>query len=345
MSQAIPALMLDLEGPELQADEKLLLQESRVGGLILFARNCVDREQVCALVDSVRAVRPELLIAVDQEGGRVQRLRDGFTRLPPAGALGQLIRRDTTRALALARDTGWLMATELLECGIDFSFAPVLDLNTGISEVIGDRAFSDDPEQLLPLALAYVDGMHEAGMAAVGKHFPGHGSVAADSHVAVPVDERSLDEIRAKDLAIFRDCLPILDAIMPAHVIYPALDTMPAGFSHRWLGEMLRGELGFRGLIFSDDLCMAGAAQVGDMPERVSAAVSAGCEVLLVCNDRAAALEALECLRDAPPREPGRLARMQRRPAEYPAASTSLQARKLAVRKALSDLSQRGERE
>ena len=284
------SLMLDLAGHWLTPEDRQLLRQPEVGGLILFARNTESPAQVRELVHSIRALRPDMLIAIDQEGGRVQRLRREVLRLP---ALGRIARCGDA-APALAEAAGWLMATEMLACGIDISFAPVLDLDYLRSQVIGDRSLGGDPQQVTTLGRAYIQGLHGAGMAATGKHFPGHGWAEADSHFALPVDERSEEEIRNSDLCPFAALAGELDGIMPAHVVYPAVDSLPAGFSRRWLQDILRAELGFRGVIFSDDLTMAGAHAVGGMAERVDAALASGCDMLLVCNDRAAAEQALE---------------------------------------------------
>ena len=311
-------LMLDIEGKVLTAEERDLLQNPSVGGVILFARNVAEPEQVADLNAAIREVRPNILLAVDQEGGRVQRLKDGFTRLPPMLLLGQHWQLHEQEALALAKETGWLMATEVLACGFDISFAPVLDLHTGRSEVIGNRAFAAETDTLVALASAFMDGMHEAGMATTGKHFPGHGSVEADSHLALPVDERPLSQIREQDLIPFQRCIKQLDAVMPAHVIYSQADAHCAGFSRFWLQTVLRGELGFDGVIFSDDLVMEAAAAAGGMPQRVEQALRAGCDMLLVCNNRSAALEALSALDNGlgtliDLNSAARLQRMQRR--------------------------------
>lgn len=281
--------MLDVAGTWLTAEDRHLLRQPEVGGMILFARNTETPEQVRELVRSMRAVRSDLLIAIDQEGGRVQRLRRDVLSLP---ALGRIAGSDAEPE-KVAQAAAWLMATEMLACGIDISFAPVLDLDYGRSAVIGDRSLGGDPQQVIRLATAYIQGLTQAGMAATGKHFPGHGWAEADSHTDLPVDERSEASIRASDLLPFAALAPLLGGIMPAHVVYPAVDALPAGFSRRWLQDILRGELGFKGLIFSDDLTMAGAHAVGGMPERVDAALAAGGDVLLVCNDRAAAEQAL----------------------------------------------------
>ena len=289
-------LMLDVQGKSLTAQDKDLLQHAQVGGVILFSRNVDDAEQVLALTSAIREQRPQILLAVDQEGGRVQRLREGFTRLPPMLMFGHLWRTQPEHALKLAQETGWLMASEVLAAGFDFSFAPVLDLQTGLSEVIGNRAFSEDKDVLISLANAFMSGMHEAGMATTGKHFPGHGSVEADSHLALPIDNRSLQQIRDEDLQPFVRCLPWLDAVMPAHVLYAQADAHCAGFSPFWLQTVLRGELGFEGVIFSDDLVMEAASAAGAMPQRVEQALMAGCDMLLVCNSQDAAREALTTL-------------------------------------------------
>ncbi|MFM1896340.1 MAG: hypothetical protein RLZZ385_1414 [Pseudomonadota bacterium] len=288
-STAPGVLMLDLLGPQLTAEERTLLQRPVVGGVILFARNYQSPQQLRTLVNDIRECAPHVLLAVDQEGGRVQRLQQGFTRLPPLERLGQQVEENLQRATELARECGWLMAAEVRAAGLDFSFAPVLDLALPVSRVIGDRGFASDPHTVASLAAAYIGGMHEAGMAATGKHFPGHGSVAADSHVEIPVDERDLAQLRELDLIPFARCARLLDGIMPAHVIYPRVDAVCAGFSERWLQDILRSELGFAGVIFSDDLSMAAAHTVGSVEQRAELALQAGCDMVLVCNDREAA--------------------------------------------------------
>jgi beta-N-acetylhexosaminidase len=305
--------MLDLKGTDLLQDEVDLLRHPLVGGVILTSRNYQDPGQLLQLTGKIHALRqPALLIAVDHEGGRVQRFRDQFTRLPACRRFGQHYDGNHQEALKYAEHTGWLLASELQCVGVDFSFAPVLDLDTGNSGVIGDRAFHHDPGVVAELARAFTRGMKSAGMAAVGKHFPGHGYVREDSHESVPVDTRSFEDIAMRDLVPFeRLAGTVLAGIMPAHVIYPEVDANPAGFSEIWLGQVLRRRLGFQGAIFSDDICMAGAGVAGDYPDRAHAALAAGCDMVLVCNNPAAAVEVLEVLKPEPrPLSQVRLMRM-----------------------------------
>lgn len=307
-------LMLDLESTELSAAERERLCHPAVGGVILFARNVQSLPQVQDLLASIRAVRPELILALDQEGGRVQRIRQGVTALPALGTLGKWFDEAPVAALQAAKEWGWLMASEMLALGFDISFAPVLDLNVGRSKVVGDRAFHGRPQAVVALGRAYIDGMHEAGMAATGKHFPGHGWVEADSHHAIPVDERPLEIIREQDLQTFRQLAQQLDAVMPAHVIYQQVDARPAGFSSFWLQQMLRSELHFEGVIFSDDLTMEGASVAGDYGQRAQAALDAGCDMVLVCNNPAGALAVIDHLERHPVAiNQQRLQRMQAR--------------------------------
>lgn len=287
------AMMVDVGGLTLTTEDREVLAHPDVGSVILFSRNVDTPAQIKALTDDMRRVRPGLRIAVDQEGGRVQRFREGFTRIPAMRTLGEAYDQDAPAALASARQWGELMAREVRAVGVDFSFAPVLDLDVGVSGVIGDRAFHTQPEPAVALIRAFMGGMKAAGMMTIGKHFPGHGSVAADSHTHIPVDDRSWDEIAAYDLKPFAMLAAELDGIMPAHVVYPQVDNLPAGFSRHWLQTVLRGQLGFKGLIFSDDLCMEGAAGVGDMAARRDLALEAGCDVILVCNNRPAVLSLL----------------------------------------------------
>lgn len=306
---AIPLgpLMFDIAGLELSALDRERLAHPLAGGVILFARNYRDPQQLTALCSAIHALRrPALPIVIDHEGGRVQRCREGFTHVPAMRSLGELWDRDAAAARVAATDIGYLLAAELRACGVDFSFTPVLDLDWGPSGVIGDRAFHRDPAAVTELAGALIDGLRAAGMRCCGKHFPGHGWVAADSHLAIPVDERSLAEM-APDLHPYRHLK--LDAVMPAHVIYPQVDSRPAGFSLVWI-DMLRNELAFDGVIFSDDLSMEGASFAGDMVQRAEAAWAAGCDVLLVCNAPDAVASVLENWK--PAHDPVRSARLAR---------------------------------
>jgi beta-N-acetylhexosaminidase len=279
-------VMLDVFGTELtQADVKRL-QHPLVGGVILFARNFESPEQLKALTASIHAVRqPPLLISVDHEGGRVQRFREGFTKIPPMREFGKIWDEHPKKAKELAEDAGWILAAELRAHGVDFSYTPVLDMDYGESQVIGNRAFHLKAQAIHELAYALMHGMKRGGMPAVGKHFPGHGYVVADSHVAIPVDEREFDEIAQNDMQPFRQLIDDgIQAIMPAHVIYPKVDENPAGFSSRWLQKVLRERLGFNGVIFSDDLSMEGAGVAGHVTARALAALNAGCDMVLLCN-------------------------------------------------------------
>ena len=288
-------LMVDIAGTELTREDAQILGHPLVGSVLLFSRNYRDSEQVAALTTAIRAVRsPQLLIAVDHEGGRVQRFREGFTRLPASRSLGHSFEEDRREGLNLARSVGWLMASELRAVGIDFSFAPCVDLDYGVSEIIGDRSFHRDPQAVAALAVAYVMGMRDAGMAAIGKHFPGHGAVVTDSHVALPSDRRGFTELEG-DIKPYRLLIDNnLAGIMAAHVVYPAVDALPASLSRRWITGILRGEMGFHGCVFADDLSMAGAAAFGDVLERARLSFIAGCDVLPICNDRAAVSAVLD---------------------------------------------------
>lgn len=311
-------VMVDVAGVALEPADFDVLRHPQVGSVILFARNFESPEQVARLVADIHAVRsPPLLVAVDQEGGRVQRFRAGFTRLPPLRAIGRRYAADPADGLALARELGWLMAAELRAVGIDLSFAPCVDVDHGLSSVIGDRALHTDAAAVAELGVAYMFGMREAGMAATAKHFPGHGAVAADSHVALPVDRREWPDIEADFQPYRRLIANGLPAVMAAHVVFPAVDAKPASLSGAWIGGVLRGDLGFQGAVFADDLSMAGAAAFGDIVARASMAREAGCDVLPVCNDRKAVEMLLDGLRGRPdPVGRMRLVRLHGRDAE-----------------------------
>lgn len=311
-------VMLDVSGPDLTIDDIARLRHPATGGVILFARNFESREQVHRLISRIHELRsPPLLVSVDQEGGRVQRFRGDFTRLPPpAGILG-FHAGDLMAARKSAQELGWLMAAELRSVGVDFSFAPVLDLDYRVSEVIGDRAFGQTRDQVAVLGKAWMMGAREAGMISVGKHFPGHGAVSADSHLELPVDDREPDRILHDDLYPFRKAIANgLEGIMPAHVIYRHCAPDLAGFSRYWLQTVLRGQLGFQGVIFSDDLSMQATEQTGNYPQRARAAIEAGCDRVLVCNNPQAAGEVLEDLVDYhDPVSMARCVRLHGRPA------------------------------
>lgn len=291
-------VMMDLVGTQISETEKELLLHPQTGGVILFTRNFDSIEQITALIRQIHELRsPHLLIAIDHEGGRVQRFHEGFTKLPPASAYGRLFKQDTDKARKMAEQAGWLMAAELRAIDVDFSFAPVLDIAHGVSGVIGDRAFHSKPGRVATLAYAFMHGMSLAGMQAVGKHFPGHGGVTEDSHLALPVDHRSMETLFKEDIVPFekliRDGLP---AIMPAHVIYDQVDDKPAGYSEIWLKHILRERLKFQGVIFSDDLSMEAAGIGGTYKARAQLALEAGCDMVLVCNHPDAVAEVVEGL-------------------------------------------------
>ena len=309
-------VMLDIAGSELTAEDEARLRHPLVGGVILFTRNYQSPHQLAELTASIRELRsPSLLIAVDHEGGRVQRFREGFTRIPAMRELGKIWDEHPKRAKHLAQQAGYVLAAELRACGVDFSFTPVLDVDYGQSSVIGDRAFHGDPQAIAELAHSLLLGLKQGGMHTVGKHFPGHGYVQADSHLEIPVDERSYTDIELCDLIPFRQMVNFgLTAVMPAHVIYPKVDSRPAGFSPVWLKNILRGQLGFEGCIFSDDLSMAGATVAGSIVQRAEAALNAGCDMALVCNNPSAADELLAGLEwDMPATSKARLAQMRGR--------------------------------
>ncbi len=293
-------VMLDLVGLEVSPEEKEMLRHPLTGGVILFTRNYESPEQLSDLIKQIHATRrPPLLVSVDHEGGRVQRFHKGFTSLPPVAYLGKIYDNDPDKARELATKTGWLMAAELRAVGVDFSFAPILDLDRGVSQVIGDRAFHKSIDGVSNIAQAYIKGMEQAGMMATGKHFPGHGAVEADSHVNVPVDDRAFEDIFQEDVVPFERLIHFgLAAIMTAHVIYPQIDNKLASYSEFWLKDVLRQRLGFQGVIFSDDLSMEGATVAGGVVERAKSALNAGCDMVLVCNHPESASEVLDGLGD-----------------------------------------------
>lgn len=308
------AVMLGIPGSELSDEDIRRLENPLVGGVLLFTRNYRSPAQLTVLTQAIRAIKsPPLLIAADHEGGRVQRFRDGFTVLPPMRTLGRLWDQAPREARDVARQVGYVLGAELRAHGVDFSFTPVLDIDFGISKVIGDRAFHRSPQTTTELAHALLQGLHEAGMATVGKHFPGHGFAEADSHTDIPVDDRELADIELTDLVPFRQMTDYgLTAVMPAHVIYSKVDKEPAGYSKIWLQDILRGRLGFEGAIFSDELLMEGARSAGSIVQRAQAALSAGCDMVLVCNKPLEMDELLAGLRwVTPPISAVRLARMR----------------------------------
>jgi beta-N-acetylhexosaminidase len=309
----IGPIMADIAGLELTSEDRRVLRHPLVGGVILFTRNYRDRAQLQTLCNELRALKkPRLLIAVDHEGGRVQRFRDGFTAIPPMRELGMLFERDPAAARKQARELGATIGRELAAFGIDLCFAPVLDIDNGLSKVIGNRAFAGDTELISTLARAFSAGLADAGMAATGKHFPGHGAVVADSHLELPVDSRAFAEIEATELAPFQALIADgIPSLMMAHVRYTEIDQTPASLSKIWIASYLRRILGYRGAVFCDDLSMGGAAAMGGMKERALMALSAGCDMLPVCNDRPALLQLLKDLRGLKP-SPAKSARLKK---------------------------------
>ena len=306
-------LIIDLDGLSLSVAEKRLLGSPFIGGVIFFARNFKNREQISFLVSEIRETAPDLLICVDQEGGRVQRFLKGFSIIPPMQLLGNTLKTASKNSESFVKDCGWLMASELIACDVDFSFAPVLDLDANSCEVIADRSFSSNPELTTRAAQLFIAGMDEAGMAATGKHFPGHGGVVADSHHETPLDQRSLDELHAHDLIPFKKLAASLGAIMPAHIIFPKIDSNAVGFSEFWLKNILRESLKFDGVIFSDDLSMKGSDIAGDYKDKAESALKAGCDAILVCNNRQGVFEVLDFLESSNWTSSPRLDRMTRR--------------------------------
>ena len=289
-------LVIDLQGPVMTAVEREALMHPLIGGVVLFRRNWYEAAGFEALVRELRQLRPGLLLTVDQEGGRVQRFVDGFSRLPAAASFGRRFDEDRAAGIASARAVGWLMASELRAVDVDMSFAPVLDL--GVNQaVIGDRALHREPRAVTELATAWIDGAAEGGMASCGKHFPGHGTVGGDSHQSLPVDGRAMQEIESQDLQPFSTLINVgLPAVMSAHVRYPTVDELPASLSGRWMRDILRNRLGFDGALISDDLSMVGAAAIGGLQDRIEAALDVGSDLLLICNAQAETIALLDCL-------------------------------------------------
>ena len=288
------SLMIDIEGPFLSQEDIELIGSPHVGGLILFERNFLDRNQITDLCFEIKSKKPEIIIAVDQEGGRVQRFKKGFSQIPPMQKLGDLVSYDKHAGLDLCKNAGWLIASELIASGIDLSFSPVLDLDQDLSSIIGDRAFSDQIDIVIECARAFIFGMNEAGMACVGKHFPGHGSISEDSHLEKPIDRRALNEIENKDLIPFKELINNLDGIMTAHILFPDVDERITTFSKIWIKQILREQMKFEGMIFSDDLSMEGTNEFKSFYDKTKNAIISGCEMILICNNREGAKDALK---------------------------------------------------
>ena len=337
MNLPLGPFVADIQGLALDSDDRRRLLHPMTGGVILFARNFESGDQLQALTAEIRSLRsPALPICVDHEGGRVQRFRTGFTAVPPMRSLGRLWDADRAAAVRAAESVGVVIAAELSVHGVDFSFTPVLDLDYGASSVIGDRALHAMPEAVGALGAAIVRGLWVGGMPAVGKHFPGHGYATADSHVAIPTDERGIEEIMALDVAPYRPAIAAgLAAVMPAHLIYTQVDPDPAGFSRYWLQDVLRRQLGFDGVIFSDDLSMEGASTAGGVKQRADAAFAAGCDAILLCNSPQASDELLAAFDGAVPAAP-RMPRMARDPARSVSLTSEV------YRAALRDLARLG---
>ena len=288
------SLMIDIEGPFLSQEDIELIGSPHVGGLILFERNFLDRNQITDLCFEIKSKKPEIIIAVDQEGGRVQRFKKGFSQIPPMQRLGDLVSYDKHAGLDLCKNAGWLIASELIASGIDLSFSPVLDLDQDLSSIIGDRAFSDQIDIVIECARAFIFGMNEAGMACVGKHFPGHGSISEDSHLEKPIDRRALNEIEKKDLIPFKELINNLDGIMTAHILFPEVDERITTFSKIWIKQILKEQMKFEGMIFSDDLSMEGTSEFKSFYDKTKNAIISGCEMILICNNREGAKDALK---------------------------------------------------
>lgn len=334
-------VMLDVGGTALDAADRRRLEHPCCGGVILFSRNYENREQLNALCGEIKALRdPPLLIAVDQEGGRVQRFRERFTSIPAMKTIGSIWDADAELGKRAAHDAAVVIGTELAACSIDFSFAPVLDIDHDTNSVIGDRAFHASPDAVIALAKAFIAGLNQCGMVAVGKHFPGHGAVATDTHHEIAVDNRRFGEIERIDLRPFTElCRTDLGGVMPAHVVYPNVDKQPAGFSRFWLQEILRRRIGFQGVIFSDDLSMQGASSAGDAPARAKAAVAAGCDIVLVCNAPDDADAVLNSMSASPSNEAvTRILALRRKPLQELASSADTQARYARARDNIAGL-------
>ena len=288
------SIMLDIEGFSLSIEDRALIKSKHVGGIILFSRNFKSREQLIDLCFEIKSIKPEILIATDQEGGRVQRFKEGFSIIPSMQRLGDLVAHDGEGGLSLCRRVGWLMASEMIATGIDISFAPVLDLDKDTSSVIGDRSFSEQIDIVISSAKAFIFGMAEAGMASTGKHFPGHGRIEEDSHLVTPIDNRSLSDLESNDLIPYRELVEVLDGIMTAHITFPKIDASVVSFSSEWIQTVLRENLNFQGMVFSDDLTMKGADTAGNYTNKAKLSVNAGCDMILICNDRDGAKEILK---------------------------------------------------
>ncbi len=291
-------LMLDLDGFSLSDQEANLLSNPFVAGIVLFSRNFTSKSQVQSLCEEIRSINPALVIAVDHEGGRVQRFKRGFTRIPSMQQLTNYCMKNNFKNISFAQDIGWLMASEVIASGIDLSFAPVLDLDLARSSVIGDRSFGDTPDIAIKIANVFIDGMNEAGMKAIGKHFPGHGGIHADSHLELAEDARTFDQLETHDLLPFHHLKDKLGGIMTAHISFAEIDINIATFSKFWLSKILRKKMNYQGIIFSDDLSMKGADYIGSIPQKIEQAFDAGCNILLICNDRPAVLEALNFMEE-----------------------------------------------
>ena len=288
------SIMLDIEGFSLSIEDRALIKSKHVGGIILFSRNFESREQLIDLCFEIKSIKPEILIATDQEGGRVQRFKEGFSIIPSMQRLGDLVAHDVEGGLSLCRRVGWLMASEMIATGIDISFAPVLDLDKDTSSVIGDRSFSEQIDIVISSAKAFIFGMAEAGMASTGKHFPGHGGIEEDSHLVTPIDNRSLSDLESNDLIPYRELVEVLDGVMTAHITFPKIDASVVSFSSEWIQTVLRENLNFQGMVFSDDLTMKGADTAGNYTNKAKLSVNAGCDMILICNDRDGAKEILK---------------------------------------------------